>query len=72
MTQKEMVLNHLKEKGKITSMEAFRKYGVTRLSAVIFNLRDDGYDIETEYIKGKNRYREVTHYGEYKLIEKTN
>lgn len=33
------VLRHLKEHGSITSWEAINEYGVTRLSAVIFNLR---------------------------------
>lgn len=34
-----LVLKHLKERGSITSWEAINEYGVTRLSAVIFNLR---------------------------------
>ena len=33
------VLEHLKTKGSITSMEAIELYGATRLSAIIYNLR---------------------------------
>ena len=44
MTQKQKVLNHLKQ-GKITSMEAFEKYKITRLSSVINILRKEGFEI---------------------------
>lgn len=65
-TQKEAVLNHLKTKGTITSMEAIQEYGATRLSAIIFELRHkDGYDIETRMLTGKNRFGNVTDYGLY-------
>ena len=32
LSQKDDVLRHLKEKGSITSMEAIKNYGATRLS----------------------------------------
>ena len=38
-TQRELVLNHLQQHGSITSMEAFQLFGVTRLSAIIYELR---------------------------------
>ncbi len=41
------VLDHLKEHGSITSLEAFELYGATRLSAIIFNLKHKGYEIKT-------------------------
>ncbi len=66
MTQYNKVLKHLQHK-PITSMEAFEKYGITRLSAIIFNLRADGYDISSKTKKVKNRYGEVCHFSEYKL-----
>lgn len=34
------VLNHLKKKGSITALEAFKKYGIMRLSARIYDLRN--------------------------------
>lgn len=69
MTQIEMVLNHLKQFKKITTFEAFTDYGITRLSAHIYALRKQGYEIENEYKTGKNRFGNPTFWAEYKLIE---
>ena len=44
-THKTRLLNYLKQYGSITSLEAIRDLGNTRLSASIFNLRKKGYDI---------------------------
>ena len=43
-----VILNHLEEHKEINPLEAFSKYGVYRLGAVIGLLRDEGYDISTE------------------------
>jgi len=64
-TQKKAILNHLKTKGSITSMEAFKKYGATRLSARIFDLRDDGHIITTENQQAKTRFNTHTTYAKY-------
>ena len=50
VSQEERVLNHLMKNGNITSMDAFYLYHITRLSAIIFTLRDKGYDIDTQMI----------------------
>ena len=68
MTQKDRVLRHLRDFGSITSMEAYNEYGITRLSAVIFNLREMGYNIKTVNETGKNRYEEPTRYARYTLV----
>jgi len=44
-TQKQMVLAHFKKRKSITSWEAIQSYGITRLAAVICDLRDAGYTI---------------------------
>lgn len=67
MSQRERVLRHLKDYGAITSMEAFSDYGITRLSAIIFTLRGEGYDIKSNMIHAKNRYGEMTHYAKYEM-----
>ena len=69
MTQYSIILKHLLENGSITSFEAFNLYGVTRLSAIIFNLRNDGFDIESEPLKEKNRYGNTTIFARYNLIK---
>ena len=54
MKQTEIVLNHIKQNGEITSLEAFELYQITRLSGRIHELRARGYKITTEYEKAKN------------------
>lgn len=60
------VLEHLK-KGTLTSKEAFEKYGVTRLSAIIFDFRKSGMDIDSIPTEGSNRYGEHCTYATYRL-----
>ena len=67
ITKTMMVLNHLKKHGEITSMEAIENYGATRLSAIIFNLRKKGYDIDTVDVHGVDRYGNSVTYGRYIL-----
>lgn len=43
--QKAIVLDHLINEGGITSIEAFERYKITRLAAVIHDLKDDGVQI---------------------------
>lgn len=66
MTQTEAILKHLKENTGITSMEAFEKYGATRLSAIIFSLRKK-YDIIGVPHETTNRYGGKVTYFEYRL-----
>lgn len=56
ITQKQIVLDHIKKYGSITSMEAIHKYGITRLSDRIFNLRNDGINILTNIVNVDTRY----------------
>lgn len=51
MNQKDRVLEHLAQFGSITSMEAITRYKITRLSAVIFDLKHKGHDIQTETLR---------------------
>lgn len=68
MTQREKVLKHLKKHKKISPMDAFTKYHITRLAAVIFDLRDDGYEIETDMVNKKNEEGEQVRYAVYRLV----
>jgi hypothetical protein len=72
-TQTASILEHLNKKGSITSMEAFKEYGATRLSAIIYALRHQGYRITTEIIQVDTRYGRKTNIANYKLQKtKTN
>ena len=68
-SQTEDVLRFMREEGSITSMDAIKEFGATRLSAIIFNLRDRGYDIETHMEVSKNRYGHTVEYARYVLNE---
>ena len=59
------IKKHLLEKKNITSMEAIELYGATRLSAVIFVLRNKGYDIVSMHETGIDRYGNECRYVRY-------
>lgn len=63
------VLAHLWDYGEITSWEAIKMFGATRLSAIIFNLRKRGWNIENEWEYNTNRYGDEVKYVRYKLIK---
>ena len=48
VTKKEMIQIHLKRYGSISSMEAINAYWCTRLSAVIYTLKKDGWEFDTK------------------------
>lgn len=41
------ILEHLQTGAEITPLEALNKYGAYRLGAIIYNLRQEGYNILT-------------------------
>lgn len=52
-TQKQMVLEHLKQYGSLDPFTAFKEYGIfTGLHSRITELRQEGYQIRTEHITG--------------------
>ena len=65
MTQTEMILNHLKTKGRITPLEALNLYGCFRLGARVYDPFDNGadgesviyYNISCPYFRGDERAR---------------
>lgn len=65
----QMVLDHLKDYGTITSLEAFELYGATRLSAIIYNLRNRGCKIDTIDTPFTDRFGTKSIYGKYVLNE---
>lgn len=71
MTQKEMIKQHLLQFGSITSWEAIKEYGATRLSHLIYVLRKENMNINKTIIKTKNRFGNNTHYAMY-YLEKEN
>ena len=56
---------HLKNYGHITSLEAIREYGATRLASIIFNLKENGYPIHTTDIEFTTRFGRKTTVAKY-------
>lgn len=63
MSKKDMVLRHLLTGKSITQKEAIESYGAFRLSGIIYDLRNEGFDIATKLIPLKR-----SQYAQYKLI----
>tara|TARA_R110000764_G_scaffold12015_1_gene35593 strand:+ start:151 stop:411 length:261 start_codon:yes stop_codon:yes gene_type:complete len=68
-SQTDAILWHLQKYNNITSWEAIKEYGATRLSAIIFNLRKRGHIIESVPITLKNRFNKTTTISKYTYIK---
>ena len=66
-TQCQKILDYIHRYGSITSWQAYADLGITQLAARIFNLKERGYEFETERVNTKNRMGESTHYDIYRL-----
>ena len=64
MSQKDTVLNHLKQHGHIDTKTAIKEYFITRLSAHILTLKNEGMPIVPAWLNNGKRswveYRLVT------------
>lgn len=68
MNQQTRILNYMNKHGGITAAEAFQNLGVMRLSARIKEMRQDGVNIITQRMEGRNRYGETVHFTKYKVM----
>ncbi len=59
------VLKHLKHKKSINQLQCLEKTGSWRLSSIIFNLRAQGYIIESKQVKVTTRYGAITYVSKY-------
>lgn len=64
-TKTRKVKDHLLTYGEITSWEAIQQYKATRLASIIFNLRQDGWDIRTIMMEDTDKYGDTTRYAKY-------
>ena len=67
MSDKARVLQHLRERGSITPLEALSEFGCMRLGARIWDLRHEGYDIVTDTVVAKDCNGERMSYARYVL-----
>lgn len=67
MSQKEKVLKYLQSGKTLTPIQAMNWWGVMRIGARIWDLRDEGYNITTTMKEVKNRYGQKCMVAEYRL-----
>lgn len=65
--QGKRVYAYMLNRGPITDGDARAVCGVSRLSAIILQLRKEGVEIKAEWTEGKNRFGEITHFKRYWL-----
>ena len=66
-SQNKQILDYLEIGNKITPLEALYQFGCFRLSAVIFNLRQEGFNIITH-----NKTVDGKTFAEYELVRGEN
>ncbi|MDB4559247.1 helix-turn-helix domain-containing protein [bacterium] len=65
MSQKERLLEHFQNGNTITSLQAYDRLGVTQLATRIYELKQEGYPIESDRINVYNRYLEKCSVAKY-------
>lgn len=68
-SQKDQIYQYMKEFGSITSLDAIRAFGCTRLSGRIYDLRRDGINITKSMETVKTRDGGTTTVAVYRLGE---
>jgi hypothetical protein len=67
--QMKAIKDYLLAGNTITSMEAYDKFGCTKLPSRISDLRKSGLDIQTIMVEGKTRYGTPARYARYRLVK---
>lgn len=67
VTQKERVLDAMRNYGSISPWYAINNLGNTRLAATIFNLKKDGHTISSVTETGRNKFGDDIKYSRYIL-----
>ena len=70
MTQRELILQYIKDFGSITPFEAFADLGITKLATRISEMRKDGIEFKIDTIKTINRYGKAVSFARYSMEEK--
>lgn len=68
-TKHQQVKLHLIQNGAIDSWTAIQLYGATRLSAIIFNLKKEGYNIQSISNTAFDRNNQSCNFTTYKYIQ---
>lgn len=69
ITQRQKIINYIREHGSITSLDACRDLGIMQFATRIKELKDEGYKFRTEWESSKNRYNEPVSFKRYYLAD---
>lgn len=69
ISQKQRIVNYIREFGSISSWEAYSDLGITQLGARIDQLKKEGYEVRTKWESSTNRYGEKVDYKRYYLAD---
>lgn len=69
MTQREAIIDYIKQFGSITPMEAFLDLGITKLATRVSEMKKDCINLKHESIQCKTRLGRTTHYTRYSFPE---
>ncbi len=69
ITQRQKIINYIRQFGSITSYEAYIDLGITQLATRIKELKEQGYEFKTEWENDKNRYGEPVSFKRYYLAD---
>jgi len=67
MSQTERIKDYMNQFGSISTMEAFKDLGITRLAARIAEIEHQGYQIDRTYEYSENRFGQKVHYVRYRF-----
>lgn len=71
-TQKDRVVAYINEFGSITTWQAYADLGITRLSARIWELKEEGYIFKKDRVKRMNRYNQPISFDKYMIVGNIN
>lgn len=60
--QKQIILEHIKKYGNISTLEGYNKYKIMRVGSVINMLRNEGYRIKTVMEHNRNKTKRYARY----------
>ena len=67
ITQRDLILQYLKDFESITPLEAYNDLGITKLATRVSEMRKDGIEIDGEMVAVKNRRGNICHVMRYTL-----
>ena len=56
MTQNEIVLHHLQQGKELTPLESLKEYGIMRLGARAYDLKQMGYDVRMKMVSNGKKH----------------